>query len=204
MIDSLRHILILRVLCLAAAITCAASAQAIASGAQSSASAISLRGLAMEANSPPGTCGCFWLVGGGADASIPISARFSAVLDLAGETTSHVAGTSRGLSTITLLAGPRYTWPMRRFELHLQALAGAARGFDADFRRGANAADTQTAFGLSAGGALDVPLHSGLSLRLVEAEFVQTSLSNGTDNRQRNVRLGAGVVWKPSFAGLRR
>lgn len=157
---------------------------------------VSLRLQATEANSPPGTCGCFWLKGGAADAALPIFYRFSAVVDFSGATVSQVPGTSKGLSILTLLAGPRYTAPLPFAELHLQALAGAVHGFDADFVTGAQRTDTATAFAYALGGALDVPLSPQIAVRAVQVEYLQTDLPNGVDNRQRNLRLEAGVVFR--------
>ena len=170
-------------------------------GAQNAATAsvatipVSLRFVATQARETPGSA-TFFLTGGAADAAVSIVPRLSAAVEVAGTTTAQVPGTSRGLSTITLLAGPRFTQPMRHVAFSAQALFGAVRGFDADFTSGMNRADTSTAFAFAAGGFVDVPLTRTVALRAVQVDYLQTRLPNGADNRQGDVRLGAGLVFK--------
>jgi hypothetical protein len=85
-----------------------------------------------------------------------------------------------------------------------QALIGAARGFDADFLVGPNRADTATVFSFAAGGMLEVPLTRHIGLRAAELEYVQSSLPNGADNQQRNIRIGAGIVFRIPLPDNRR
>ena len=166
---------------------------------------LGLRFSATEANSPPGSCGCFFLLGGGLDTDLPLHRNLTVDVEAAGEHASSVPGTSRGLSTITLLGGPRYRVELPRLQsVFAQALFGAARGFDAEFRRGNNAVDTATAFAYAVGGGYEIPLTTRLTLRPVQIDYVQTNLPNGSDNRQRNVRIGGGVVFRLSTVGLRR
>ncbi|MGI4756738.1 MAG: hypothetical protein ACRYGF_07810 [Janthinobacterium lividum] len=165
---------------------------------------INVRFAATEANAPPGTCGCFFLVGGAADAAFHVLPRTSLAVEVGGNTVDRVAGTSRGLSTITLLAGPRYTVPLRMFAVSGQALFGAARGFDADFTVGSRHQDTATTFGMALGGFAEVQVARSLRLRVAQVDYVQTNLPNGLDNRQRNIRLGAGVTFLVPLLSSRR
>lgn len=155
---------------------------------------VAVRFLAAEANAPPGTCGCFWLKGGAIDAALPLLPRLSAAIEVAGVTVDRVPASPRGLSEITLLAGPRYTMPARHASISAQALFGAVRGFDSDFVVGANRADTSTNFAMALGGALEFRVSRHLSLRAAQVDLLQTNLPNGADNRQRNIRVGAGIV----------
>jgi len=166
---------------------------------------LAFRFTATEANSPPGSCGCFFLYGGAADIALPLSHSLSADVEIAGNHTRLVPGTLRGLSTITLLAGPRYRIALpRESSVFAQALFGAARGFDAEFRRDNNAVDTATAFGYALGAGYELRLTHTLTLRPAQVEYIQTNLPNGSDNRQRNIRLGAGIVVHISTASLQR
>ena len=156
-----------------------------------------VRYVATEANAPPGACGCFLLQGAAVDAALPLATRLSTVVELAGTTVHRVPSSPRGLSEITLLAGPRYTQPLGRVRLNVQALFGAVRGFDSDFVvTPSTHTDTSTNFATALGGSLDVPMTRAFSLRAAQVEFLQTNLPNGVDNRQRNIRFGAGVVLK--------
>ncbi len=175
------------------------------SGLPASTVPVSLRFSATEANSPPGSCGCFFLLGGAADIALPLHRSFTVDVELAGQHTGSVPGTVRGLSTLTLLAGPRYRVRLPRLQsVFAQALFGAARGFDADFRRGGNAVDTATAFGYAVGGGYEIPIAANLTLRPVQLDYEQTNLPNGSDNRQRNIRVGAGFVVQLPSLGARR
>ncbi len=166
---------------------------------------LAVRFSATEANSPPGSCGCFFLLGGAADLALPLPRGFAIDMELAGEHAGNVPGTARGLSTITLMAGPRYRIGLPGLQsVFGQALFGAARGFDADFRRNANAVDTATAFAYAVGGAYELTLTRTLTLRPVQVDYLQTNLPNGSDNRQRNVRIGGGFVIQLSTFSLHR
>jgi hypothetical protein len=163
---------------------------------------IGIRFVATQAHDTAGTAS-FFMTGGAADAAVPILPRLSAAVEIAGTTTARVPSTSRGLSTITLLAGPRFTQPMRHVSLSAQALFGAVHGFDADFTAGTNHADTSTAFAFAVGGFVDVPLTHTLAIRAVQIDYLQTQLPNGTDNRQGDLRVGAGLVINISLPSKR-
>lgn len=165
---------------------------------------VNFRFAATKANAPPGSCGCFFLVGGAADAAFAVLPRVAVAVEVGGNTVDRVAGTTRGLSTLTLLAGPRYTVPFRRVSVSAQALFGAARGFDADFTNGTRRADTATAFGMALGGFAEYALSRAWSVRLAQVDYVQTNLPNGVDNRQRNIRFGAGVTFRVPLPTSRR
>ncbi len=172
---------------------CAAQAQSAASR-DTATIPVSVRLVATQAHETPGNVS-FFMTGGAADAAVFVLPRLSAAVEVAGTTAARVAGTSRGLSTITLLAGPRFTQPLRRLSLSAQALFGAVRGFDADFTTGSNHADTSTAFAFAVGGFIDVPLTRSLALRPVQIDYLQTQLPNGADNRQGDLRVSAGLVF---------
>ena len=189
---------------LGAGLTGTAGAQ-VHSGRPSSTIPVALRFSATEANSPPGSCGCFFLLGGAADIALPLHRSLTVDVEAAGQHAGSVPGTIRGLSTITLLAGPRYRIRLPRLQsVFAQALFGAARGFDADFRRGTNAVDTATAFGYAVGGGYELPIANSLTLRPLQLDYAQTNLPNGSDNRQRNIRIGAGIVFQIGSLGAHR
>jgi hypothetical protein len=47
-----------------------------------------------------------------------------------------------------------------------------------------------------AGGGLDIRLKSWLAVRPMQADFFLTQLPNGTNNRQNNLHLSAGLVFR--------
>ncbi len=166
---------------------------------------VGLRYAATRANSPPGSCGCFLLQGAAVDATLAVHGGLAVAVEAAGNHASFVPGTSRQLSTITLLAGPRYIASLgAHHNFFAQALFGAVRGFDADFRRGTDAADTATAFAYAIGGAYELRLTRTIAVRPVQLDLIQTNLPNGADNRQRNLRFGAGISFRVPLGIARR
>lgn len=166
---------------------------------------VGIRFAATRANSPPGSCGCFYLKGAALDAAIDLSSRWSAALEIAGNHASTVPTTSRALSTITLMAGPRYTQPLGNRSLVLaQALFGAVRGFDESFPQGTDSADTATGLAVAVGAGYQYRLTSRLLLLPAQVDYVQTNLPNGADGRQRNLRFSAGLRFRVPLGRSRR
>ena len=166
---------------------------------------VGVRYEATRANSPPGSCGCFFVQGGALDAALPLGHHWSAALEAAGGHANFVPGTARQLSTITLLAGPRYTFPLSvRSAIFTQAIFGAVRGFDADFRRSTDIADTATGFAYALGGAFEFRLSQNVLARPAQVDFIQTNLPNGADGRQRDLRFGVGLAFHVTLGIPRR
>ena len=57
-------------------------------------------------NSPPGSCGCFAMQGGGVNVRLGLTDRFSAAADFSVVNTGTVPGANYGLGLMTLMAGP--------------------------------------------------------------------------------------------------
>lgn len=126
--------------------------------------------------------------------------RLDVSVELAGSHAAFVPDTGRGLSFITLLAGPRLYQPIsRRFQVTEHFFAGAVRGFDAKF----GSTDTATAFGFSAGAGVEYRWTQSISVR-PEADFLRLSLPNGADNRQGEMRLGAAIVFRVPAQSIKR
>jgi len=88
------------------------------------------------------------------------------------------------------LGGPRFSARSgSRLTPFAQALFGGANsrlgGFGIGFSR--------NAFAMAAGGGLDYRVGNHLSIRLVQADYVHTRFGG---DKQNNVRLSAGVVWR--------
>ncbi len=166
---------------------------------------VGLRYSTTAANAPPGSCGCFFLQGAAIDAAVPVLPRLRVVVEAGGSTISHVPASTRGLSEITLLAGPRYSLPIHRWRINTQALFGAVRGFDSDFIVSTNThTDTSTNFAMAIGGSIETPITRTILLRPVQVDYLQTNLPNGIDNRQRNIRIGAGLTFRVHLPDNRR
>ena len=49
---------------------------------------------------------------------------------------------------------------------------------------------------MTAGGGIDFKVSRQISVRPVQAEYFMTKIPDGLNNRQNNLRLGAGVVFR--------
>ena len=140
----------------------------------------------------------FWMQGGSASLAGNITHQFSAVAELSGLHSGSISGAQVPLSLVTVVFGPRYRWsaPSKAhdFSIFGQALVGEAHGFNSIFPAagGANTSASSVAFEL--GGGIDLGLKHHVALRLLQANWLRTSLPNATTNVQNNLLLDAGVV----------
>src|SRR6185312_962582 len=139
----------------------------------------------------------FWMQGGSASLAGNITHHFSAVADLSGLHSGSISGAQVPLSLVTVVFGPRYRWnapsKVHDFSIFGQALVGEAHGFNSIFPAtgGANASASSVAFEL--GGGINLGLKRHVALRLLQADWLRTSLPNATTNVQNNLLLNAGV-----------
>jgi hypothetical protein len=151
----------------------------------------------------PGNCGCFWLQGVGVDAGL----NFWKGLAIAASFNSgHASNIAPGvnLSKVQFAAGPRYTYTAwtgrgaeinRRLQLFGQGLFGGAHAFNGTFPGSGGTATSASSFDLEAGGGLNFFFSKALGVRLLEADYVRTSLPNNATNAQNDVRLAFGIAW---------
>jgi peptidoglycan-associated lipoprotein len=72
--------------------------------------------------------------GGSTEVAFHLYRWFSAVTDLTGERSGSVNGGSQGLSLVSFIAGPRFTYSIHnRYAPFGQVLFGAVHGFDSYF-----------------------------------------------------------------------
>jgi outer membrane immunogenic protein len=167
--------------------------------------AISMSYSAMVGNSPPGSCGCFLLNGGSSEGMFHLWRGFAAVAQVAGNHSGKIPDSIQGLSLMTYMGGPRYSFrATRRLTAYGQFLAGGAHGFDGYFPNGAGSAGTGDSLAIAPGGGFEVGLRSWLSWRAVEGEYLMTRLPNSDGTPQHNLRVSSGVVFRFSTALLTR
>lgn len=168
--------------------------------------ALSVGYTAMIGNAPPGTCGCFLLNGGSSEELIHVWKSIAAVAQVTGSRTDHVPQSQQGLSLITYMAGPRYSFhAMQRLTLYGQFVIGGVHGFDSYFPK----ADSQSpgaanSLAFAPGGGVEVGVRDWLSIRAVEAEYLVTHLPNDVNEHQNNLRISTGVVFRFSTSRLNR
>jgi outer membrane immunogenic protein len=150
-----------------------------------------------HSNGPAGACGCFDLQGVRAD----VSYRLFRGLDIAGEISgahaSNITGSGLDLTLLTYMAGPRYSVRMRnRLKPFVQFLIGGTYGFDSTFPNSAGGSASSKSFALSTGGGLDYKLSQHIAVRVVQIDYLGTYLPNNASNKQNNLRVGAGIVFR--------
>jgi outer membrane immunogenic protein len=192
----------------------AASAQAIPSGAgdlgptvsKDYPIALSVNYTAMIGNAPPGECGCFLLNGGSSEELFYVWKDVAAVAQVAGNRVQNIPQSQQGLSLVTYMAGPRYSFrTTRRLTTYAQFLAGGVHGFDTYFPvSSTQPTGAANSFAFAPGGGLEIGIGDWLSIRAVEAEFLVTHLPNNLSEHQHNLRISSGVVFRFSSMRLNR
>lgn len=192
----------------------AASAQTVSSPAgdlgptvsKSHPIALSVNYTATIGNASPGSCDCFLLNGGSSEELFHVWKNIAAVAQVTGSRTGSVPQSQQGLSLLTYMAGPRYSLTAaHQLTIYGQFLVGGVHGFDSYFpkddMRSSGAANS---LAFAPGGGLEVGVRNWLSVRAVEAEFLATRLPNNRNERQHNLRISSGVVFRFSSWQLNR
>jgi outer membrane immunogenic protein len=149
----------------------------------------------VHANMPPGGCGCFSMNGGEGWASYNLNGHFSVVGDFAAQRASNVIGTGGGLTLISYVFGPRYTMNgFHRIKPFGQALVGGAHASGSLAPGSSGLAGSPNAFAAVAGGGANFVLSERFAVQLIEADYYFTNFANGTNDRQNNFRISAGIV----------
>jgi hypothetical protein len=151
-------------------------------------------------NAPPGNCGCFELEGAAVDAAwgassvgIAHGAGFALAVDAGVEHTGSVGSAPYGLTLTTVTAGPRFWLPGGKLRIFGQVLLGVAHGSNSEFPHNNSLVPSASSFALDAGGGVERFINRLISIRLLQMDYLRTSLPNTTSNYQNNLRIGAGI-----------
>ncbi len=157
----------------------------------------------IRANAPPDQCDCFSMNGGSVSIAQPFkvgSLQGGSLAVVFDATLAHASGISSGdygltLSTYTL--GLRYRpLPQSLWSPFAQVLLGAAHASGTLVEGNTPAAkDASLEFASVLGGGVDRWFGSHWSLRLLEVDYLLTTYSNRTDNRQNNLRVSIGGAY---------
>ena len=159
-----------------------------------------IRYSAQISNAPPGSCDCFALQGISGDLdwrlkSVHRAASLDVAVDLGVEHTGDANGAGYGLTLSTFTAGPRAELPgYKRVHPFVQALFGLAHGSGSQFPQNGTLVSSANSFAVEAGGGADYRLSGMFSVRLLQMDYLRTSLPNNVNDWQNNLRVGAGFV----------
>jgi hypothetical protein len=151
----------------------------------------------------PGTCGCFWLQGGGADAAIIWWKGLGVAAAVTGEMVSDYAP-GVDFSKVSYMAGPRYTYTVwkgaptfqrPRLQIFGDGLFGAVHAFSGAFPTANGVNTTGNSFAMETGGGLNLSFSRKISVRLLELDYVRTQLPNGYAGTQNDLRLAFGLSY---------
>jgi peptidoglycan-associated lipoprotein len=74
-------------------------------------------------------------------------------------------------------------------------LLGAARS-SGSLVSGQIATNASAAFAANVGGGVDLRASKRFSVRLAEADYLVTTIDNGVNNHQNNLRISSGIVFR--------
>jgi outer membrane protein OmpA-like peptidoglycan-associated protein len=140
--------------------------------------------------------------GGTAQLTGNVNNWFGLAADIAGYGVHDVGGVDGKLWTY--LFGPRFYLSRGKLSPFINTLVGGARinstlkipmGDTVFFNRSFH----QNAFAAAGGGGLDWNASRHVAIRLVQGEYLYTNFSDNRSNRQNNLRLSAGIVWRFGF-----
>jgi opacity protein-like surface antigen len=128
--------------------------------------------------------------GGGGQLEYNANHWLGVVGDLSGfYATSSGSGAFAGVA-FTYLLGPRVNFRRGKVTPFAQALFGGVWTTDGI----AKSTGPENNFAMTAGGGIDFKVSKHVSVRPVQAEYFMTKIPDGLNNRQNNLRLGAGIV----------
>jgi hypothetical protein len=139
--------------------------------------------------------------GATAEVSVPLWKDLSAVVEAGGEHTDSVPHLGTSLSLVTVAGGGRFRLANHTsFQPYGQALFGGTHGFDSYFPAplGSPPTSYDTSFEIVAGGGVDVAISRHFWIRALQVDYFQTGIRNLEGNRQNNLRLTSGVLFRTS------
>ena len=151
----------------------------------------------VRSNAPPGDCDCFSLDGGSVSIAQPLgSGHLAAAFDASVTHGSGISASGYDLTLSSFTVGARYRpWLHARWNPFGQVLVGLVHS-SGTVVEGSNpgAANAGAAFASNIGGGLDLKANRRFAIRLIEADYLLTTVDNSSNNHQNNLRISAGVV----------
>jgi outer membrane immunogenic protein len=150
----------------------------------------------VRTNAPAGDCGCFSMNGANGWVEFHLGHGVAIVGELAVQHAGNIANTGADLTLTSFLAGPRYTvHAFGRLQPFAQVLLGGAHA-SGGLSPSNSGFGSSNSFAAIAGGGLEFQLTERVAIRAIEADYYYTRFNNGTNDRQNNLRIGAGLVFR--------
>jgi Outer membrane protein beta-barrel domain len=155
----------------------------------------------VRSNGPADRCGCFSMNGGNGWLGYRFYRAWSAVGEFGAVRAPSIGAAGRDLTLITYLGGARYDWRHHwRYSSHLtpfgQVLLGGVHASGSLAPGTLLLAGTPNSFAMTAGGGADIRLTPRWSIRAIQADYLLTRLNNGSNDRQNNLRISFGVLYR--------
>jgi opacity protein-like surface antigen len=129
--------------------------------------------------------------GGGGQFVYNANKWLGVVGDLAGYGANSTANGTLVGGALTYLFGPRANFRHGKVTPFAQTLFGGIRTTDGIVQYG-----SENNFAMTAGGGIDFKVSRHVSIRPVQAEYFMTKIPDGLNNRQNNLRIGTGIVFR--------
>jgi len=127
--------------------------------------------------------------GGGGQLEYNANHWLGVVGDMAGYGATATTNGALVGGAFTYLAGPRVNFRHGKVTPFAQTLLGGIWA-----THGISQSGSENNFAMTAGGGIDFRVSSHVSVRPVQAEYFMTKLPDGLNNRQNNLRVGAGIA----------
>jgi opacity protein-like surface antigen len=127
--------------------------------------------------------------GGGAQLEYNVNNWLGVVGDMAGYGATATTNGALVGGAFTYLAGPRVNFRHGKVTPFVQTLFGGIWTTN-----GIGTSTSENNFAMTAGGGIDVKVSKHVSIRPIQAEYFMTKIANGLNDRQDNLRIGAGIV----------
>lgn len=148
-----------------------------------------------RANAPPGGCKCFSMNGGFIAGDLHLNDWFGVTGKFTMGHAGDISALGQDLTLSTFTVGPRFTYRLHHISIFGDVLVGGARGTGSYFPSATGSSTTASSFAYSTGGGIDIPLTKRIGWRVVDAEYLHTSLPNGTNNSQNQMEISTGIVF---------
>jgi outer membrane immunogenic protein len=146
----------------------------------------------LHANAPAGMCGCFSMNGGVGTFAYNAPHGLALAADISGGHSNTISGTPQSISLITYLAGPRFNWQLgsSRYTPYGQVLIGESTELS-------NYAFAQSVngFAFMPGGGVKIRLSPHIGVN-VEADWLHSDIPNNSNNRQNDIRVSTGLIFR--------